>query len=109
MGDFFDLGEAEAAEDLTRLGLGHLEFWEEAEVEVQTLEVQHAHGYYLEMEAVVMMAVDCELVAAVEVRQRAFAHREKGVGHQTLALILLHPPLVSWGALAVEVAQDSRH
>ena len=34
MADFVGLGEPEAAEDLVRLGLGHLVFWEEAEVEV---------------------------------------------------------------------------
>ena len=97
-GDFVDSGEAEAAEHLRRLGLGHLEFWEEAEVEGQTLEAQHAHCYSLGVEVVVMMVVDCGPVAAVEVPQRAFAHREKGAEHRILASFLLHLPLVSWGA-----------
>ena len=38
------------------------------------------------------MFVDCEPVVVVGVQQMAFAPHEKGVEHQTLASILLHPP-----------------
>ena len=63
------------------------------------------YEYYLEVEVLAMMVAGHAL-AEVEVRQMVFSHPGMGVGHRTSALILLHPPLVSWGASAGEEVQD---